>query len=253
MMRAIGFLSGIALTVAAFLLVLDHREHQDADPAPGPAGDATSEQLSEVFEAIAERVDVAATDQAPAREFATEPDPVFTAPETRNGFQVPQPGPQQRADTRAVTPESELASAEGAATEGFELSVPPPERHLDVQTEAAQAIAPGTESAIRAGEPQDGFEAFRLTPDQHFDLQAQADSTDPTGSGGAGLHLFWSPFRSEWSAQGFARRLSSATRVPVEVVAAGTGQYRVAFSYQDETERRAHIERIETITGLQLE
>mgnify|MGYP001827181392 FL=1 len=250
MMRALGFLSGIALTVAVFLLVLDHREHQDTDPTPGPAGDATPEQLSEVFEAIAETVDVAASDQAPAREFAAEPDPVFTAPETRNG---PPPDPQQRADTRAVTPESELASAEGAAAEGFELSVPPPERHLDVQTEAAQAIGPGTESAIRAGAPQDGLEASRLTPDQHLDLQAQADGTDPKGRGGAGLHLFWSPFRSEWSAQGFARRLSSATRVPVEVVAAGTGQYRVAFSYQDETERLAHIERIETITGLQLE
>ena len=66
-------------------------------------------------------------------------------------------------------------------------------------------------------------------------------------------YAFWSPFRSEWSAQGFARRLRSATRVPVEVVAAGSGQYRVAFSYQDETERLAHIERIETITGLRLE
>ena len=241
MMRAIGFLSGIALTVAAFLLVLEHREDRRADPAPVPAGDATPEQLSEVFEAIAERVDVAATDHAPATEFAAEPD------SARNGLQLPPPNLQ------AVTPDSEPASSGGATANGLELSAPPAERHLDVQAESAQAIVPGTESATRADTPQAGFEPSGLPPEQHLDLRAQADGFNTGDSGGAGLHLFWSPFRSEWSAQGFARRLSSATRVPVEVVAAGSGQYRVAFSYQDETERRAHIERIETITGLQLE
>jgi hypothetical protein len=253
MMRAIGFLSGIALTVAAFLLVLDHRENRRADPALGPAGDATPQQLSEVFEAIAERVDVAATDHASAAGTAAEPDSAFTAPETRNGFQLPPPGPQQGAATRAVTPDSQPASPGGATANGFRLSSAPAERHLDVQTESAPAIAPGTASATRAGAPQAGLEPFGLPAEQHLDLRAQADSFNTGDSGGAGLHLFWSPFRSEWSAQGFARRLRSATRVPVEVVAAGSGQYRVAFSYQDETERLAHIERIETITGLRLE
>jgi hypothetical protein len=41
--------------------------------------------------------------------------------------------------------------------------------------------------------------------------------------------------------------------VPVAVVNAGPGQYRVAFSYQDETERLARIEHIEAITGLKLD
>lgn len=251
MMRAIGFLSGIALTVAAFLLVLDRQEDQRA--APGAAGDATPEQLSEVFEAIAERVDVAATEHAPATEFAAEPDSASAAPETRHGFQVPLPDLQQPADLQAVTPDSEPAGAEGAAANGSRLSATPAERHPDAQTESAQAVAPGTVSATRAGTPQAGFEPSGLPPEQHLDLRAQADSFNTGDSGGAGLHLFWSPFRSEWSALGFARRLSSATQVPVEVVAAGTGQYRVAFSYQDEMERLAHIERIETVTGLQLE
>jgi hypothetical protein len=252
-MRAIGFLSGIALTVAAFLLVLDARDNQRPDPAPEPAGETTPEQLSQLFEAIAETVDVAATDPAPATEFAAEPDPVFPAPATRNDFQVPPPGPQQPADLQAVTPDSEPAGAGGTTANGLELSAAPAERHLDVQTESAQAIAPGTESTTGAGAPQAGLEPSGVPPERHLDLQAQADSLNTGDSGGAGLHLFWSPFRSEWSAQGFAMRLSSATRVPVEVVAAGTGRYRVAFSYQDETERLAHIERIETITGLQLE
>lgn len=66
-------------------------------------------------------------------------------------------------------------------------------------------------------------------------------------------YLFWSPFRSEWAAQGFAGQLSLATDVPVEVVNEGPGKYRVGFSYQDETQRQALVSRIETITGLELE
>jgi hypothetical protein len=66
-------------------------------------------------------------------------------------------------------------------------------------------------------------------------------------------YQFWSPFNSQWAAQGFAGRLTSATGVPVEVVVAGPGRYRVAFNYQDETQRLARVKRIETVTGLELE
>jgi len=66
-------------------------------------------------------------------------------------------------------------------------------------------------------------------------------------------HLFWSPFRSELAARGFADRLSSATDVAVLVVEAGPASYRVGFSHRDDAERRALIERIETVTGLELE
>lgn len=66
-------------------------------------------------------------------------------------------------------------------------------------------------------------------------------------------YQFWSPFKSRWAAQGFAGRLTSTTGVPVEVVVAGPGRYRVAFNYQDETQRLARVNRIETITGLDLE
>jgi hypothetical protein len=103
--------------------------------------------------------------------------------------------------------------------------------------------APGTTAD---GEPQGGFEDSGPDPDQRLNVQAEAQADDSArqDSGDAGTYLFWSPFRSEWSAQGFAGRLTSATQVPV---------YRVAFSYQDETERLAQIMRIESITGLKLE
>ncbi len=212
MMRAIGFVSGVGLTVAAFLLVLDGRYNPPADTLTGLAGDPTPEQLSEVFESIAEQVDVVPDEHA--SDAAVAPDPEFapTDRETQSGFDLSVPDPEHHPDMQAVPPESELASAEGDAAGGFET--------------------PGT------------------GPEQRLDRQAQADTSDRADGGDAGIHLFWSPFRSEWSAQGFARRLSSATQVPVEVVNAAPGQYRVAFSYQDETERLARIEQIEAITGL---
>lgn len=80
-----------------------------------------------------------------------------------------------------------------------------------------------------------------------------ADTTDRNDATTVSRYLVWSPFRSEWAAQGFAQRLTLATEVPVEVVNAGPGNYQVVFSYRDDAERQAQVERIETVTGLELE
>lgn len=66
-------------------------------------------------------------------------------------------------------------------------------------------------------------------------------------------YLVWSPFRSEWAAQGFARRLTLATDVPVEVRNEGPGNFQVVFRYRDDSERQAMVRQIETVTGLELE
>ena len=66
-------------------------------------------------------------------------------------------------------------------------------------------------------------------------------------------YLVWSPFKSEWAAQGFARRLTLATDVPVEVRNEGSGNFQVVFSYRDDSERQAMVRQIETVTGLELE
>lgn len=63
----------------------------------------------------------------------------------------------------------------------------------------------------------------------------------------------WSPFRSEWAAQGFARRLALATDVPMEVVNEAPGNYQVVFNYRDDGERQTLVRHIETVTGLELE
>jgi hypothetical protein len=184
MMRTIGFLSGVCLTVAAFLLVVHPRESLPPEtvaesPAPTP-----SEERSMVVAAVAEHVD----NVPPASESA-----------------------------RAVPAPQAVGTAESETPDGGNASAPEPAQPPDVQA-AAQVTAPERED-----------------------------------SGMPGSFLFWSPFRSVWAAEGFARRLTSATQVPVEVVDAGPGKYRVAFSYQDDAERLARINRIETITGLKLE
>jgi hypothetical protein len=66
-------------------------------------------------------------------------------------------------------------------------------------------------------------------------------------------HIFWSPFRREWAANGFARRLTDATQINIDVIEVKRGSYRAAFNYQDESQRLEHMDRIESITGLQLE
>lgn len=184
MMRTIGFLSGVCLTIAAFLLVVHPRESQPPETVAVSPSPPPPEERSRVVAAIAEQVDT----DPPANESAQAA-----------------PAPQAIGTTDSETPSGDNASA------------PEPAQQMDVQ-----ATAPVTAS-------------------------------DREDSGESGSFLFWSPFRSVWAAEGFARRLTSATQVPVEVVDAGPGEYRVAFSYQDDTERLAHINRIETITGLKLE
>ena len=83
--------------------------------------------------------------------------------------------------------------------------------------------------------------------------EAVSSDSLPADTGKASRYRVWSPFHSKWAAEGFAQRLSQATAVPVEVVNAGAGNYQVVFSYRDDGERQALVERIETITGLELE
>lgn len=185
MMRITGFVAGVGLTIAAFLLVLDTGKSEPPAAVAQASGKTTAEELSGVVTAIAEQVDVP---------------------------------PAQIESDQTVTPQPESATAEGEAQSGV----------IEVS---------GFEQALR------------------LETQAKAETggSDRADSSDAGSYLFWSPFRSAWAAQGFAGRLTLATQVAVEVVNAGPGKYRVAFSYQDETERQARIDRIETITGLKLE
>jgi hypothetical protein len=92
-----------------------------------------------------------------------------------------------------------------------------------------------------------------LDPQSWSQSMATHETDNRNDTTAVSRYQVWSPFRSEWAANGFARRLALATDVPVEVVNESPGNYQVVFSYRDDGERQALVERIETVTGLELE
>ena len=225
MTRALGFLTGVCLTVAAFVLVLDRWQFGQTD-------DASLATLA---------TDVEPLDAAPG---ATDKGSITIgdAPDTLGVETVTE-------DTASsVTPSAETEKI--AAVEP-DAAIPPllqpgMER---AEQQHARVDQPAAELAIVAvnqipGESAEGV----ASPALNRELQVNAATHDT-----ARTHIFWSPFRSEWAARGFARRLTNATQIPIEIVEAGSSQYRVSFDYRDEAQRQEHVERIESITGLQLE
>lgn len=223
MTKALGFLAGVCLTVTTFALVLDR--WQD----PGPEEEAPAPE-------IAEQADIVAT--------VNNTDPIDVV----------------EADTRVSTAVAH-SDVEEPAAEGIpeEVTEKTPAVIADeaANTDASDKVETATPDSDTQPDPEAQMPVDALQPGKLL----ATDDTDPGQTAGtftpeqnnAQTHLFWSPFRSKWAAEGFARRLTNSTQIPIEVISAGKGNFRVAFNYRDESERSAHIERIETITGLQLE
>ncbi|MDH4110120.1 MAG: hypothetical protein OEW35_17690 [Gammaproteobacteria bacterium] len=76
-----------------------------------------------------------------------------------------------------------------------------------------------------------------------------ADETPPPEPA---WQAIWNPFRSKVAAEGFVRQLERTTGLDYRVVKLKAGAYQVAFAYSDDAERRDKLERIATVTGLEL-
>ncbi|MDZ7684838.1 MAG: hypothetical protein U5O39_07365 [Gammaproteobacteria bacterium] len=61
--------------------------------------------------------------------------------------------------------------------------------------------------------------------------------------------MAWSPFRSETSARGFARKLREQTTHEFEVVRVGPGHYEVGFEFESSDERDTILNAVESVTG----
>jgi hypothetical protein len=127
----------------------------------------------------------------------------------------------------------------------------------DVSVEPAidSVALPVTDTASLAGERQPGIKdnGFVLDPQSWNQSMAAHEADDRIDATAVSRYQVWSPFRSEWAAQGFARRLALATDVPMEVVNETPGNYQVVFNYRDDGERQTLVQHIETVTGLELE
>ena len=111
----------------------------------------------------------------------------------------------------------------------------------------------GTASMDDVNEQDATGSGLELNPQSWNQSMAALETDDCDDAAEVSRYQVWSPFRSEWAANGFARRLALATDVPVEVINESPGNYQVVFSYRDDGERQALVERIETVTGLELE
>ena len=157
------------------------------------------------------------------------------------------------ADTGHTVTEPVPASA--PVQEPAQESVPAPTADVPVENTADGPELPETDTAspTEADGTDVAVNGLKLDP-QSWNQSMAARVTEDRGDALAlSRYQVWSPFRSEWAANGFARRLALATDVPVEVVNEGPGNYQVVFNYRDDGERQALVERIETITGLELE
>ena len=151
----------------------------------------------------------------------------------------------------------EVVSSKAGAGHMVTTPVPALAEAADVTSDHAvdSRTIPVTDTAGPAEEHQQdaGGNGLALDPQSWNQAVASHEMDDPGDVMTMSRYPVWSPFRSEWAANGFARRLVLATDVPVEVVNESPGNYQVVFSYRDDGERQALVERIETITGLELE
>jgi len=147
----------------------------------------------------------------------------------------------------------EVASSE--ADKHGQINGPAVAADVAVEPAVDSATLPETDIASLSGESQPDVKDkdFVLDPESWNESMADYETDDLNDAAAVSRYQVWSPFHSEWAAQGFARRLALATDVPMEVVNEASGNYQVVFNYRDDGERQTLVRHIETVTGLELE
>ena len=148
-----------------------------------------------------------------------------------------------------ITPSVQVAVSSEAELPAGPTGTTGPAPVVDVAAKnAVDTASPDEESRLDIKDS-----GMELDPESWNQSMASAETPSRNDVTEVSRYRVWSPFHSQWAAQGFARRLTLATEVPVEVVNEGPGSYQVVFSYRDDGERQAMVKRIETVTGLELE
>ena len=225
MTKGLGFLTGVFLTLGVFVLAINRWEHlQPAEGSPSEI-DGTIESTYAASNAI---------DQASVN---LEHTPNDTGQVTAS----------DDSDTPGAPTDDTLQPARSEISSGVSLSLPTVTNDVEIPDHVARPLS--SDQTATAG--------TRKTEVAAEDIDSLALDQDRTRFGGHSdatrSHVFWSPFRSEWAADGFARRLTEATQINIDVIEVQRGRYRAVFSYQDESQRLEHMDRIESITGLKPE
>lgn len=111
----------------------------------------------------------------------------------------------------------------------------------NVQTPVAPVVIPAPE--ITTDETDYPAEVIQKEPE----VSVRAENTDFKN-----WQVIWTPFRTRGSAMGFASRISQVTGLEMDVRNIKTGQFQVAFAYEDNQERQERLQLIEDQICLRL-
>ncbi len=148
----------------------------------------------------------------------------------------------------SVTPADPVEIVQVMSPDTSPPALPVPAEAQIMQQTQVQTSEQTTDLPTDASSPPEPITAAPLSAD----IEAGAAPDNPTHPT-ALTAVFWRPFKSHYSASGFARRMTSATGIEIKVLPTDKRQYEVAFSYLDEEDRLSKGEVIERITGLSLD
>lgn len=111
-----------------------------------------------------------------------------------------------------------------------------------------------TEDDIAAGPTDDriaadSIEDAAIGAATHAEV-SNADTSVASASRETRWYAFWSPFRSEFAANGFMTQLQRTTGLDYRVVKQKPGVYEVAFAYTDDADAEQKLAQISQATGL---
>ena len=168
--------------------------------------------------------------------------PTFEAPAGDRVYQAPpddrvSPAPSDDrvspAPSDEAVPETDSEVSVNASPPEPVLAEPKPEAEVAVNAVAEK----------QPGAPRESSSDRPNLPSNTVDLSEPAEQR---------WYAFWSPFRSEFAADGFVSQLQRTTGLDYRVVKLKPGVYEVAFAYADDEEIRTKLTQISTATGLDL-
>ena len=108
------------------------------------------------------------------------------------------------------------------------------------------------EQPVALPQPEPELKA-EAEPEPEPEMQAEPEPPPlPEAPKADNWYAFWSPFRSEFAANGFVSQLQRTTGLDYRVVKQDIGVYEVAFAYSDDADIEHKLALIAEATGLEL-
>lgn len=155
--------------------------------------------------------------------------------------------PADSANARGFVAEDDAATVGGEAAGSRALPTEPDAVAEDIRETGLASVSASEPVSATVPTPKSAIElATRVAADAADTVtdSATADQAEWLG--------FFTPFRSEASARGFAQHLEAATGRQFRVTRAGPGDYRVEFRLVQAEDRSQRIAEIEAASGLAL-